>query len=266
MATGKLKIDIRRQSILEALNRNGQVFVSELSQQLGATQVTIRNDLDALAREGHLERIQGGAIRKPEKVNPQAPISTASAPLRANHRAIAEAVLDYVRDGDTLFINSGMTTLTVAEIVSKRRGLTVITNSLAIAQHLAHQPDTNLILIGGQLNANYGFTYGGNALEQLQQYQPQWSILSVDGIHPQRGITTYHANEVMIDRAMIAQAQKTLIVADSRKIGNLGFSHICNLNQCHLLITDSSADVQTLSQIQQEGMAVRVADPLSSSK
>ena len=64
MATGKLKIDIRRQAILEQLNRDGQVFVTDLSQKLGITPVTIRNDLDTLAMEGRLDRIQGGAIRK----------------------------------------------------------------------------------------------------------------------------------------------------------------------------------------------------------
>ena len=263
MTTGRLKIDIRRQAILERIHRDGQVFVNQLSQQLGATQVTIRNDLDALAREGHLLRIQGGATLKPQQQALHIPANVPSAPLQAQHQAIANAVLEYIHDGDTLFINSGMTTLTVAEIVSKRSRLNVVTNSLAVANCLAHQPDTNLILLGGLLNANYGFTYGGNALEQLQQYQPQWSILSVDGIHPHRGITTYHANEVMIDRAMISQAQKTLIVADHRKIGNMGFSHICNLDQCHTLITDDRAKAEIVQEIRQQGVHVHIAAPIN---
>ena len=260
MATGRLKIDIRRHAILEKLNKDGQVFVTDLSAQLGATPVTIRNDLDALAAEGRLERIQGGAIRKQQAGKLGLSLSV-SAPLHTQRQAIAKAVLEYIHDGDTIFFNSGMTTATVAEIISQRSRLNVVTNSLAVANYLAHQPDTNLILLDGELNPNYGFTYGGNALDKLQQYQPQWSILSVDGIHPQRGITTYHANEVMIDRAMIAQAQKTLIVADHRKIGNIGFSHICNLSQCHTLITDSSADPSTLERIRQQGVEVRVAAP-----
>lgn len=262
MAAGRLKIDIRRQAILEKLNKDGQVFVTELSTQLGATAVTIRNDLDALAAEGRLERIQGGAIRRQQAAGQGLALSV-SAPLQGQREAIAKAVLEYIHDGDTIFFNSGMTTATVAEIISQRSRLNVVTNSLAVANYLAHQPDTNLILLGGELNPNYGFTYGGNALEQLQQYQPQWSILSVDGVHPQRGITTYHANEVMIDRAMIAQAQKTLIVADHRKIGNIGFSHICNLDQCHALITDSSADQATLERIRQQGIEVRIATPVN---
>ena len=73
MAIGKLKIDIRRQAILEQLNRDGQVFVNDLSKKMGITPVTIRNDLDTLAMEGRLERIQGGAIRKVSPAETWAP-------------------------------------------------------------------------------------------------------------------------------------------------------------------------------------------------
>ncbi len=259
MAQGRLKIDIRRQEIIDRLQRDGRVFVTELSQQLGITPVTIRNDLDALALAGQLERIQGGAIRKPSKDIP-APAIYSSATLQAERQAIAACVLEHIHDGDTLFLNSGMTTLTIAEILTQRNRLSVVTNSLAVANHLAHQPDVRLILLGGELNANYGFTHGGNALEQLQQYQPEWSILSVDGVHPSRGITTYHADEVMIDRAMVSQAQKTIIVADHHKIGNIGFSHICNLDKNHTLITNTQADSATLSHIRQNGTSVYLAD------
>jgi len=258
MAQGRLKIDIRRQAILEQLNQDGQVFVAQLSQQLGISSVTIRNDLDALALSGHLERIQGGAISK-KAPTPQHSVIYNSATLQAERQAIAECVLDHVHDGDTLFLNSGMTTLAVAEALCKRNRLNVVTNSIAVANHLAHQPDVRLILLGGELNANYGFTYGGNALDQLQQYQPEWSILSVDGIHPTRGITSYHADEVMIDRAMISLAQTTIIVADHRKIGNIGFSHVCNLSANQTLITDRLADKATLSRIQQTGVNVFTA-------
>ena len=256
MATGKLKIDIRRQAILEQLNRDGIVQVAELSQRLGATPATIRNDLDTLAAEGQLDRIQGGAVRK---VKPTEGWTSPVAPVGQGRRAIAESVLSYIKDGDTLFINSGMTTMAVAEVLSLRKNLNIVTNSLAVANYLAHQADMRLILLGGELNANYGFTYGGDALEQLSRYQPQWSILSVDGVHPEHGITTYHADEAMIDRTMIARAQKTIIVADHRKIGRVGFSHICGVGENQLLITDSGCDDTQLERIRNAGAEVHVA-------
>lgn len=257
MATGKLKIDIRRRAILEQLNREGMVQVAQLSAKMGITPATIRNDLDALAMEGQLERIQGGAVRK---VQPAEGWGGQLAPVGQGRRAIAEAVLSYISDGDTLFINSGTTTMAVAEVLSLRKNLNIVTNSLAVANYLAHQADMRLILLGGELNANYGFTYGGDALEQLSRYQPQWSILSVDGVHPEHGITTYHADEAMIDRTMIARAQKTIIVADHRKIGRVGFSHICGVSEGQILVTDSGCDDTQLERIEVTGAEVHVAE------
>lgn len=256
MASGKLKIDIRRQAILDQLNREGIVQVAQLSQWLGTTQATIRNDLDALAAEGRLDRIQGGAVRRAQ---PGDNWSGIPAPVGQGRRAIAEAVLSYIHDGDTLFINSGMTTMAVAEVLSLRKNLNIVTNSLAVANYLAHQADMRLILLGGELNANYGFTYGGDALEQLGRYQPQWSILSVDGVHPEHGITTYHADEAMIDRTMIARAQKTIIVADHRKIGRVGFSHICGVDAGQTLVTDSGCEEVVLERIRATGAQVHTA-------
>ena len=256
MATGKLKIDIRRQAILEQLNRDGMVHVAQLSERLGATQATIRNDLDALAMDGQLDRIQGGAVRR---VKPGEGWGGTPMPVGQGRRAIAEAVLRHISDGDTLFINSGTTTMAVAEVLSLRKNLNIVTNSLAVANYLAHQADMRLILLGGELNANYGFTYGGDALEQLNRYQPQWSILSVDGVHPEHGITTYHADEAMIDRTMIARAQKTIIVADHRKIGRVGFSHICGVSEGQILVTDSGCEKAVVEKIQNTGAEVHVA-------
>ena len=257
MATGKLKIDIRRQTIMEQLNREGMVQVSQLSEKLGITPATIRNDLDMLAQEGQLERIQGGAIRKTQGSDSWN--GNVVPAQQQSKRVIAEAVLAQIHNGDTLFINSGMTTMAVAEVLCLRKKLNIVTNSLMVANYLAHQADIRLILLGGELNANYGFTYGGDALEQLNRYQPQWSILSVDGVHPEHGITTYHADEAMIDRTMIARAQKTIIVADHRKIGRVGFSHICGVDKNQMLITDSGCDEVVIEQIRERGAEVHVA-------
>jgi DeoR/GlpR family transcriptional regulator of sugar metabolism len=256
MATGRLKIDIRRQAILEQLKRDGQVFVSDLSEKLGITPVTIRNDLDTLAMEGRLERIQGGAILKPVTAYAD---SRDSLPIQPEKQAIAQAVLDYVQDGDTLFINSGRTALAAAQMLSQRKKLNIVTNSLEAANCLSHQADIRLILLGGELNAIYGFTYGGDALEQLGRYQSDWSILSVDGIHPDHGITTYHADEAIVDRTMIARAKKTIIVADHNKIGRVGFSHICNIDHRHILITDNDCNPMMLDHLKNSGLSLHIA-------
>lgn len=252
MASGKLKIDIRRKKIMELLARDGQVSVTELSEQLGVTQTTLRTDLDSLAADGLLVRVSGGAIPAPQK-QPEQEISCAQ-----EKTAIAKRILSHVHDGDTLFLNSGTTTLLIARYLCEKSRLSVVTNSLAVAQLLGATP-VRVVLLGGEINAEYGFTYGADAMEQLQRYQPTWAILSVDGVEAQHGISTYHAEEAMIDRLMIQCAGKTLLAADHRKIGRAGFSHVCNFFDGCYLVTDSACDRRALSELQQAGVPTDIA-------
>ncbi len=262
MAGGKLKIDIRRQKILNMLKNEGQVTVKQLSNVLGTTPVTIRNDLDTLAQEARLVRTRGGAVKKTEDVQPDWRITDVSEiQLYEEKAAIAEKVLDYVHNGDTLFINSGTTTLMVAEALSKRRGLHVVTNSLAVASYMTRLPGIHVVLLGGELNANYGFTHGGDAVEQLGRYQPDWCILSVDGVDAEHGITTFHAEEVMIDRMMIEQSKKHIIVADHSKIGRAGFSRICGMHKQLITITSSGCERAALGRMEETGATVCVVKP-----
>lgn len=259
MAGGRLKIDIRRQKILSMLKKDGQVLVKDLSCQLGTTPVTIRNDLDTLAQEGRLVRTRGGAMKKAEDTQLDwRSADTNSIPMYLEKKAIAQKVLDYIQDGDTLFMNSGTTTLVVAEALSKRRGLHVVTTSLAVAEYMTRLPGIHVVLLGGELNANYGFTHGGDAVEQLRRYRPDWCILSIDGVDADHGITTFHAEEVMIDRMMIDQSKKHIIVADHSKIGRAGFSRICGVHEQLIVITGCGCDEETLQRIEDAGAEVCV--------
>ena len=258
MASGKLKIDMRRERIMELLKRDGRVSVLALSRELGATPVTIRSDLDCLAQEGRLERIQGGAISTGVAtgawIDPARNVNTCI----AEKEAIAKHILSLVRDGDTLFMNSGTTTAVIAKALATQRRVNVVTNSLAVAHQLAHSVMSRVVLLGGELNPDYGFTHGVDTIDQLQRYQPTWSILSVDGVDAERGITTYHAEEVIIDRAMMERSHQTIIAADHRKVGWTGFTRICGI-EGHTLVTDSGSDPAVLEGIRNTGAKVCVA-------
>lgn len=258
MATSNLKIDIRRNKILDKLRRDGKVYVSELSELLGATPVTIRTDLAALENEGHLIRMSGGAV--PAQASNDA-LGELAANIKTNYeekRAIALSVAKFLNDGDTLFINSGSTTRIIAEELKLRKNLNIVTNSLAVATVLGDVPSFGVILLGGEINAQYGFTYGGDAQEQLGKYQADWAILSVDSICAQSGITTFHAEEAIIDRLMIGCAKKTLIAADHTKIGKAGFSRVCECKAPIQLITNVNAPENDLNDIAETGVAVRL--------
>jgi len=253
MAAEKLKIDIRRARILEQLRRDGRVTVAQLSEALGATQVTIRNDLDALERDGQLRRVSGGAVRA------DAPAAVPSGPadeLAEVKDAIAAAAAERIRDGDTLFINSGTTTRHLAAALRRKKNLNVVTNSLAVALALGETPTFRVLLLGGEINVRYGFTCGGDAQEQLRRYQADWAILSVDGYSAAGGLTTYHAEEAILNRMMIAQARRTMIAADHTKIGRAGFSHICPAGKEQLLVTDRESGGDALRALEESGVEI----------
>ena len=150
MAESKLKIDVRRNKILEQLRAEGKVSVSRLAAQLGATPVTIRNDLTALERDGYLVRMQGGAVISHRLENHFVSESEDVTFLRK--QALAEEVSDMISDGQTLFFNSGTTTHHIARALKGKKHINIVTNSLAIAMELGNTPTFHVLLLGGEIN------------------------------------------------------------------------------------------------------------------
>lgn len=251
MADNKLKIDIRRGKIMEALRRDGKVQVSDLSRELGVTLVTVRNDLDALEQEGYLERIQGGAILKNQTVMPGWGGNCAE-----EKQAIAEAAAKWIEDGNTLFLNSGTTTRYVAAALKKHKNINVVTNSLTAAMELGAIPSVHVLLLGGEINTQHAFTYGGDAQEQLKHYQADWAIMAVDGISSHTGITSFHADEASINRMMLERAKRVLIVADHTKIGRAGFAHLCDVGPSVKLITGRDCDRAAVTELEEIGLEI----------
>lgn len=250
MADGKLKIDIRRKKILDILKKDGKVYVSELCKALGVTPVTIRTDLDTLEGDGYVERISGGAVYLGGK-----PISQNIEKL-GEKEEIAGKIADMIKDGDTIFINSGTTAAVVAAALREHHGLNVVTNSLGAASALRGAWGFRIIMLGGELNAEYGFTYGADAEEKLGSYHADWAILSVDGVSAASGVTTYHAEEATVNRLMIERSERTLIALDSTKIGKCGFMKVCNASPDITVVTDSLADGDELDALVRVGVRV----------
>ena len=256
MAESKLKIDVRRNKILEQLRTEGKVSVSRLAVELGATPVTIRNDLTALERDGYLVRMQGGAVISHRSDSQLTGSMTDEAFLQK--QALAQQVAAMVVDGETLFFNSGTTTLHIARALKEKKYLNIVTNSLAIAMELGNTPTFNVLLLGGEINASYGFTAGGDTQEQLSKYRANWAILSVDGVSAEGGVTTCRPEEAIIDRMMIRGAKFAMIVADRSKIGKAGFTRVSECGGSTCLVTDGG-DTAALAALAE--MSVKLMHP-----
>lgn len=247
-----LRIDIRRQKIVEHLNQFGRVRVSDLSDMMHVSEVTIRNDLCVLEKNGVLERVPGGAVAL-HMQNASLPRTTAHAEEKM---CIAIATAELVHDGETLMINSGTTTHYTALELKKRKNLNILTNSFAVAMELGSYPTFRVILLGGKINTEYSFTYGSDTLSQLGRYKADKAILAVDGVCCHAGLTTYHAEEAAINKAMIARSHQTIIVADSSKLGRESFNNFSDLSAAQCLVTNEDADEELLQPIYVCGMTV----------
>ncbi len=252
MKDSKLKIDIRRNKILEILRRDGKVYVKRLSEELDVSVVTVRNDLCVLEQEGKLIRMAGGAMPASGLSITESKISNFDV-----KKEIALAAAELIKDGDTLFINSGTTSQLVAAELYLKKNLNIVTNSLEVATLLGGMSSFRVILLGGEINSQYGFTYGSDAQEQISRFSADWAILSVDGISCNGEITTYHAEEAVIDRIMIERAKQVLVVADSSKIGRIGFSRVCSCTPDIKIITNADSSEKYSEEMKKKGINIK---------
>lgn len=248
--TGKtLKIDLRRRRIVEQLERDHSVTVTQLSQALDTTPVTIRSDLAALEAENRLRRVRGGAV----KAEPEARFGAYS----QEKLAIGQAFAGLVREGDRLFINSGTTSRAVASALRQFQSLAVVTNSPSVARMLADR--FHVILLGGDLSADGDFTYGEDAVRQLERYQTDWAILSVDSVSVAEGVTLCHPEECAVSRRMLERAARSVVVADHTKIRRAGYVHICDATSPLMLVTSRQADADETAALRRAGIEVVLA-------
>ncbi len=256
MSRNAAKIAQRREDILQQLEQETIVSIQDLAWQQGVTTVTIRSDLEVLEREGHLRRIPGGAVAVVQTpLDPPAEIS-----LLEEKRTIARSILDQIEDGATLFLNSGTTTLVLARMLKQyKQNLNVVTNSVEVAMELGNASTFRVILLGGEINARYGFTYGTLTAEQLIRYRADWAVLALDGVDCQGGLTTYHPEEAMINSTMIAGSKQVIIAADHTKIGRTGFTHFADVGPNMLLATANPVQETALEVLRDKGVQIIIS-------
>ncbi|WP_141504699.1 DeoR/GlpR family DNA-binding transcription regulator [Paenibacillus luteus] len=253
-----IDIDERRKRILELLHRDGKVKVAELSKFFGTSEVTIRSDLDELGTQQLLQRTHGGAISTYKSYYNMNFQERAEA-NKEEKRKIAVEAASQISDGDTVILGSGTTPLYVMKELKNHKNLIIITNSLSIAQEAGFNRNvTVVILLGGDLNFEYQFVSGDDAIAQLYKYKADKLILSSDGISSEFGISTYHHQEAELYRQMIARVDKTILVADYSKIGRANFSLIAGIDKIDCLITNENANKEEIEAYKEVGIEVRL--------
>lgn len=245
----------RRKIILRELSSRGAITVTGLRQTLGYSETTLRRDLQRMARAGLLRRSHGGAVIDAAD-DPAEPSLSAKAVLYgAEKEAIGAAAARLVGAGDIIALNGGTTTVQVARALRAVTGLYVVTNSIGVATELAGLPGLQITVTGGALRGSGELT-GPLAEQSLKDLYVQTAFLGVDGLTVRHGLTTYNATEAHTNRAIIARAERVIVVADHTKIGRVTTALIAPCTAISMLITDMAAPPAHVAELRDAGIEV----------
>ena len=251
-----LFLEERRSRINEIIETRDRATVQELAARFGVSAVTIRSDLDALARAGGLVRSHGGALRRDETED--LPIVLKQTLHQPEKARIAQAAARLIGEGETIILDSGTTTAAIAARIGgmKLRSLTVITNALNVASILAPLSNVRLIMIGGLLRQVSSSMVGPQAEQVLRGLHADRLFLGVDSLDPDIGVMTPDLLEAQLNALMIEVSQEVVAVADASKFGRRSVSVIAGVERLHRLITDDSASREMVDALRARGVEV----------
>jgi len=249
----------RHQAILDLARTRGRVDVRDLAEQLDVTPETIRRDLTSLERRGLVRRAHGGAVPI-ERASLSRGTGERETIQAAEKNAIAAAALAELAEGTSVFIDAGTTTLRLAELIPDDLALTVVTHSLPVAMALAAKPATAVHLLGGQFNHETLSSVGTWTHQMIGMVSVDIAFVSVNGITPERGLTTGDLAEAAVKSAMIRASRRTVVLADHSKFGREEFGRIAPLAAVETIITDSGVNPELASEAEAAGpIVVRAA-------
>jgi len=245
----------RRRSILDHLQETGEVTVEALAVRFATSEVTIRKDLTELESNGLLLRRYGGAVPLPrEHLAVEVGASQAK-------KAIARAAAELIRDHNRIIIDSGNTTAALLPELSNRRGLVVMTNSLAIANHLQElENEPTLLMTGGTWDSRSESFQGQLAEQVLRAYDFDQLFIGADGLDVERGTTTY--NELYtLSRVMADVAREVVVMAEAEKLGRRIHNLELPWSIVDILVTDGAIAAETRAKIEKQGVRIICASP-----
>ncbi|MEV0973395.1 DeoR/GlpR family DNA-binding transcription regulator [Microtetraspora glauca] len=253
---------LRQQAILERVRRTGGVRVAELVRDLGVSDMTIRRDLEALADRGLVEKVHGGATIVGAGSTEEPGFTAKSARQQAEKEAIARHAARLVRPGSSVALSAGTTTWTFAHHLADVPELTVITNSLKVADvfHRAGRPDQTVVLVGGVRTPSDALV-GPVAVAAIRSMNVDMLILGVHGMSVKAGFTTPNLLEAETDRELVGAAQRLVVLADHTKWGTIGISTIARLEQADVVVSDTGLSGEARAALSEHVGELVLADP-----
>ena len=240
----------RREKILDLLKEDGSAKVIKLSKIFKVSEVTIRQDLEKLEKDGFIKREHGGAFLK----NVEDSVKSFTLLNQDNiekKQIIGKKAAELIETGETIILDSGSTTTEIAKNLVGRKGITVITNALNIAMMLGAEPGIEVIVTGGEFKPPTLSLTGQKAAAFFEDINVHKLFLATAGISLRSGLTYPSLSDIVVKKAMIDATDLTYLVADSTKIGKNAFASLGALSLIDYIITDAEVD-QKRAQILRE--------------
>ena len=252
----------RQQTIVDLVRQDGAVRVSELVRRFGVSDMTIRRDLEVLADRGLVVKVHGGATAPGPGSTEEPGFAAKSVVQQREKQAIAHGAAALVRPGMAVALSAGTTTWTLAHRLIYTPGLTIVTNSLRVADvfHRLGRADQTVVLTGGVRTPSDALV-GPVALTAVRSLNVDLLLLGVHGMSTRAGFTTPNLMEAETDRAMVAAARRLAVLADHTKWGTVGLSTIARLGDADVLVTDTGLGDEARKSLAEEVGELITVDP-----
>ena len=231
----------RRNLILEKLQDEKRVVVSELSQRFAVSEETIRRDLEKLEKEGLATKSYGGAVLN-ENIGIDMPFNVRKKANVGGKQKIAELAASLINDGDHIILDASSTAVFIARALKEKANLTVITNSIEIIIELSDVSDWNIICSGGSLREGYLALVGPKTVEGFSRFNADKAFISCKGIDISKGITDGNELFSQAKQVMMQSARESILAVDSSKFDKVAFSRLCDVTAVKTIITDRRPD------------------------
>ena len=246
----------RQQQITQLVERQQRISVADLCELFSISEATARRDLEALAQQGKVDRVHGGAISI-SNAPPELPILDREKEENNAKRQIGQAASGLIQEGETIFLGSGTTVLELARNLKTRKGLTIITNSLPVLNQLSGTENT-IVCLGGMLRLTE-LSFIGHITEQsLDEVRAEKVFIGTRGISLEHGLTNDYLPETLTDRAILRAGKEIIVLADHVKFGRVATAMLAPIESVNTIITDNLTNKDFIRDLEKLGLRVIV--------
>jgi len=247
----------RKDQILDIITRKGRITVDELIDMFKVSGATVRRDLEFLERQGLITRAHGGAMSK-SRVSLEPDFFEEKEKFLQEKKRIGQKAAKLIEEGEVIFLEASTTALELARNIPNNKNLTVITNSLDIAEELDRKEEISLIITGGSPRRRTRALIGPLTEATLSQMRIDKAFMGVSALDPIYGMTAPTLEEAQTRKKIVKASNKIIILSDHSKFGKQNFACVDSLQSIDILITDRGISEEMKVEIERLGVEVRI--------